>query len=158
MLATKALHKLMVRTQNSNKVVWVRAMLLVFFLNGLSPFGLRILAGWGVADKYTSIYLFYWYLGGFCILGVCAIINRQPLSRLDVAMGLLMSIASIGGQVSMSLALAHGLPGNVVYPVAQSSVFVVAPGGVLIFHERVGLYGKVGIGLGLIAAILLGFS
>jgi drug/metabolite transporter (DMT)-like permease len=148
----------MIRTQHSTKVIWLRAMLLVFFLNGISPFGLRILAGWGVAEKYNSIYLFYWYLGGLCILAVCAIINRQPLSRCEVAIGLLMSLASIGGQVSMSLALARGIPGNVVYPVAQSSVFVVAPGGVLIFHERVGVYGKIGIGLGLIAAILLGFS
>jgi hypothetical protein len=38
--------------------VWIRAMLLAFLLNGLYPFGLRILARMGVSQQYISVYLF----------------------------------------------------------------------------------------------------
>ena len=44
--------------------MWFRLMMMAFFINGLSPFGLRILAGLGLADHYTPIYLVFWYLSG----------------------------------------------------------------------------------------------
>ena len=39
-----------------NVNVWIVAMLAAFLLNGTCPFGLRILAGWGLADQYTAVY------------------------------------------------------------------------------------------------------
>lgn len=137
--------------------MWLRAMVACFFLNGISPFGLRILAGWGLGDQFIPVYLFYWYLGGLVFIGAWSLFSGVKIGRMDILLGVLMSLASVCGQVSMGYALEHGVPGNVVYPIAQgSSIFIVAAGGVLIFKERVGIYGKAGIAVGLLAAVLLG--
>ena len=54
-----------------------------------------------------------------------------------------MSVASVGGQFFMGLALSHGVPGSVVYMLGMgASMCVVVLGGVLFFHERVGVYAK----------------
>ena len=136
--------------------MWLRAMLLASLLNGLSPFGLRILAGMGLAQQYTQVYLFYWYLAGFVFLAAWALVRRERVSSPALAVGSAMGLCSVGGQVSMGLALAYGAPGNVVYPIAMgASICLVAAGGVLIFKEKVGLYGKLGILIGLLAAVLL---
>jgi multidrug transporter EmrE-like cation transporter len=136
--------------------MWLRAMLLASLLNGLSPFGLRILAGMGLAQQYTQVYLFYWYLAGFVFLAAWALVRRERVSSSALAVGSAMALCSVGGQVSMGMALAHGAPGNVVYPIAMgASICLVAAGGVLIFKEKVGLYGKLGILIGLLAAVLL---
>ena len=136
--------------------MWLRAMLLASLLNGLSPFGLRILAGMGLAQEYTQVYLFYWYLAGFVLMAAWALLRRERVPSSALAVGSAMAISSVGGQMSMGLALAHGAPGNVVYPIAMgASICVVAAGGVLIFKEKVGLYGKLGISIGLLAAVLL---
>jgi hypothetical protein len=58
--------------------------------------------------------------------------------------------------MSMGMALAHGAAGNVVFPLAVgANIFIVAAGGILLFHEQVGIYSKAGIAAGLLAAVLL---
>ena len=136
--------------------MWLRAILLAFLLNGLSPFGLRILAGMGLGQQYMQVYLFYWYLAGFAFLLVARVWRREKIPPEALLIGIGMALCSIGGQVSMGLALAHGAPGNVVYPLAMgASICIVAAGGVLIFKERIGPYGKAGTALGLLAAVLM---
>jgi drug/metabolite transporter (DMT)-like permease len=130
-------------------------MLISFFLNGLGPFGLRVLAGLGVGEQYTPIYLVYWYLGGLVFLGTLALVRGQSPSKMEILIGSLVGLSSMVAQFSMGLALAQGAPGNVVYPIAHSSVFVVAIAGVLMFKERVGNYGKAGIAVGILAVVLL---
>jgi multidrug transporter EmrE-like cation transporter len=143
----------------TNVKIWITAMLAAFFLNGVCPFGLRVLAGWGLAERYTPVYLVYWYFAGFAfgLLGLVKV--RHPLSRANFMIGLIMAVASVGGQFSMGLALSHDVPGSVVYMLAMgASMCVVVLGGVLIFHERVGVQAKCGIAIGLLAAVLLGIS
>jgi multidrug transporter EmrE-like cation transporter len=138
--------------------MWFRLMMITFLLNGLSPFGLRILAGAGLGERYTPIYLFYWYLGGLIFVGIWAFLRGKPPSGSEILVGSMMGLASVCGQFSMGLAMTHGVAGNVVFPIAMgSSIFIVATAGVLIFKERVGPYGKAGIVIGLFAAVLLGF-
>jgi len=143
----------------ANVKIWITAMMAAFFLNGICPFGLRVLAGWGLAQQYTPVYLVYWYLAGF-MFGLIGLIKvRQKLSRINVAIGLIMAIASVGGQFFMGLALASGVPGSVVYMLGMgASMCVVVLGGVLFFRERVGAYAKLGIAIGLGAATLLGLA
>ena len=74
-----------------------------------------------------------------------------------MVVGLVMAVASVGGQFFMGLALSYGVPGSVVYMLGMgASLCVVVLGGVLFFHERVGTYAKLGIAIGLLAAVLLG--
>jgi drug/metabolite transporter (DMT)-like permease len=131
-------------------------MLAAFVLNGLSPYGLRILVGWGYGNEYVPVYLVYYYLGGVLFVGTWALLSRKRLTGSDIVMGVLMSLGSVGGQLSMGMALASGTPGNIVFPIAHSSAFIVCIGGVLIFKERMGRYGVAGIIIGLLAALLLG--
>jgi drug/metabolite transporter (DMT)-like permease len=141
----------------SNVKIWIVAMLAAFFLNGICPFGLRILAGRGLAQQYTAVYLVYWYLAGFAFGLLGLIRSRSALSRANLLIGLVMAVASVGGQFFMGLALSHGVPGSVVYMLGMgASMCVVVFGGAVFFRERVGSLAKAGIAIGLAAAVLLG--
>ena len=139
--------------------MWFRLMMMAFFINGLSPFGLRILAGLGLADHYTPIYLVFWYLaGGLFILFLFVRSPRKP-TRTDVLVGAGLGVFSTCGQTAMGLALANGIPGNVVFPVALAGgLFVVVLTAVLIFKERIGPAGIAGISLGIISIALLSLN
>jgi drug/metabolite transporter (DMT)-like permease len=141
----------------SNVKIWIAAMLGAFVLNGICPFGLRVLAGWDLAQQYTPVYLFYWYLAGLAFGLIWLLRGGTHLSGAGLLIGLAMAVASVGGQLFMGLAMAYGAPGTVVYMLAMgASMCVVVFGGVLFFGERVGGYAKIGIGIGLLAAVLLG--
>lgn len=130
-------------------------MLLAFLLNGLAPFGLRILRGMGREGE-TTVYLFYWYLAGLTLSGGWLLWSRQKVSRQAAFIGGAMGLASIGGHASMGAALATGVPGNVVFPVAVgANLFIVAAGGYLWFRERLGIYGKAGVAVGLLTAVMM---
>lgn len=138
------------------RLKWLRMMLLAFLFNGLSPFGLRIVAGMGLASELTPVYLFYWYLGGTIFLLAWAGVLRERIPRKAVLIGSLMAVFSVLGQFLMGRALAEGAPGNVVFPLSVGgAIFIVAAGGVYFFKEVVGRYGKTGILVGFLAAVLL---
>jgi drug/metabolite transporter (DMT)-like permease len=141
----------------ANVKIWITAMLCAFLLNGICPFGLRVLAGRGLAQQYTPVYLVYWYLAGFGFGLLGLIKGRQKLSLANLTIGLIMAVASVGGQFFMGLALSHGVAGSVVFMLGMgASMCVVVLGGLIFFHERVGTYAKLGIVIGLAAAVLLG--
>ncbi len=141
----------------ANVKIWITAMLCAFLLNGICPFGLRVLAGRGLAQQYTPVYLVYWYLAGFGFGLLGLIKGRQKLSLANLTIGLIMAVASVGGQFFMGLALSHGVVGSVVFMLGMgASMCVVVLGGLIFFHERVGTYAKLGIVIGLAAAVLLG--
>ncbi|MEP7242959.1 MAG: EamA family transporter [Gammaproteobacteria bacterium] len=140
-----------------NLKIWIGAMLCAFVLNGICPFGLRVLEGRGLGAQYTAVYLVYWYLAGF-LLGCLALLRtRRRLSRANLIIGLFMAAASVGGQFFMGMALARGIPGSVVYMLGMgASLCVVAIGGIVFFREKVGTYAKLGLAIGLAATVLLG--
>ncbi|MFB3902449.1 MAG: hypothetical protein ACE15E_03285 [Acidobacteriota bacterium] len=136
--------------------MWLRAILLAFLLNGLSPFGLRILAANGLGTEYTTVYLFYWYLAGLVFALFWIVARRQKVTLAAVLVGFGMAASSVAGQYSMGMALNRGIPGNIVFTLAMGcSICVVAAAGLFFFGEKVGPYGKAGIALGLVAAVLL---
>jgi drug/metabolite transporter (DMT)-like permease len=144
----------------SNVKVWMAAMLSAFVLNGVCPFGLRILAGWGLARQYTAVYLFYWYLAGSAFGLIWLVRGSKQMSRAAGWLtGLAMALTSVCGQLFMGLAMAYGVSGSVVYMLGMgASMCVVVFGGLVFFHERVGNVGKLGIVVGLLAAVLLGVT
>lgn len=140
----------------SRRLMWLRMMLLAFICNGLSPFGLRIVAGMGLANELTPVYLFYWYMGGTIFAIGWAGLLRERIPLKAALIGSAMAVCSVLGQFFMGKALAEGAPGNVVFPLSVGgNIFIVAAGGVLFFREIVGRYGKTGILVGLLAAVLL---
>ena len=131
-------------------------MMIAFLFNGLCTFGIRILAGLGLAAKYTSSYLVFWYLAGALFLLVLYLRSGERPKRVDVMVGLGLGLFSAAGQTALGLALAQGLPGNVVFPVVLAGgLFIVVAAGVVIFKERIGTAGIAGIVLGVLSIVLL---
>ena len=130
--------------------MWFRLMMMAFVLNGLCPFGLRILAGLGLADHYTPLYLVFWYLAGALFMLRSFLRTPHRPARSDMLVGAGLGIFSTCGQTSMGLALASGIPGSVVFPVALAGgLFVVVLTAVVIFKERIGPAGIAGFRWGL---------
>ena len=133
-------------------------MMLAFAFNGVCTFGLRILAGRGIGEKYISIYLVLWYLAGSVLLAAIYFRKRLGTRRSDLAVGSALGVASVAGQTSLGLALSGGIPGAIVYPVTLGGgLFIVVGAGVLLFKERVGPFGIAGILFGIVSIVLLSF-
>ena len=139
--------------------MWFRLMMLAFLFNGLCTFGLRILAGRGLAARYTALYLVFWYLaGGLFMLALFLRSPRRP-GRSDLLVGAGLGFFSTCGQNSMGLALANGLPGSVVFPVTLAGgLFLVVLAAIFIFRESIGPAGIAGIALGIISIALLSLN
>jgi multidrug transporter EmrE-like cation transporter len=137
-------------------------MLFAFFFNGACTFGIRILASQNLAERYTPIYLVFWYCAGALLLGLISMGNRlssqksRGVMKTNVFIGVLLGAASALGQTSLGLALGAGLPGAIAYPIALAGgLFIVAGVGVFFFRERIGPCGIAGIVLGLVSMLLL---
>jgi multidrug transporter EmrE-like cation transporter len=139
--------------------MWFRWMMVAFILNGACTFGLRILQGMGLAAGYTSQYLAFWYLSGMLFLLIVYLRGLRRPTRADVAVGVGLGVFSTCGQTAIGLALAKGMPGDVVYPVILAGgLFLVVACGLLFFREKVGKVGLVGILLGIISIALLSLN
>jgi multidrug transporter EmrE-like cation transporter len=136
--------------------MWFRLMMVAFLFNGLCTFGIRILAAMGLAAKYTTSYLAFWYLAGTLFLAIQYGRTGERPKRSDLAVGSALGLCSAGGQTALGLALARGLPGSIVFPVVLAGgLFIVVASGVLIFGEKIGNAGRLGILLGIISIVLL---
>jgi multidrug transporter EmrE-like cation transporter len=134
-------------------------MLVILLTNGMSAFGLKVLAGWALPETVKFPYLTIWYAAGLASIAVPALIKGLRIGRKEILWGGAAATLSIGGQVAMAVALDSGVPGHVVFPVAiGGSIFVVALAGRLIFGERINRISALGVTLGLLAVILLGLS
>ena len=135
--------------------VWLRLMLIAFVTNGVGPFGLKILSERGLAG-FQPQYLVFWYLGG-AIFGALAFLRgSRRVEPREIALGAVMGLCSLCGQTFTGLALSHGLPGHVAFPLTTGgSLFLVALAGILLFKEKVGGYGIAGIVMGIASLIML---
>ena len=106
---------------------WLQLMLVAFVANGIGPFGLKILSEQGLATTYQAQYLLYWYLGAFVFArGGSSRSRLRPYGR-EIWLGALMGGCSLLGQSFTGLALSHGMPGHVVFPITTGgSLFLVA--------------------------------
>ena len=136
--------------------VWLRLMLIAFVANGIGPFGLKVLSEEGLASQYQAQYLLYWYLGAF-VFAIAALARSRlrPYSR-EIWLGAMMGGCSLLGQAGTGLALSHGVPGHVAFPITTGgSLFLVAAAGILWFKEEIGAYGIAGLVLGIAALVAL---
>jgi hypothetical protein len=128
---------------------------LAFLTNGLGAFGLRILAGAGLGRITEIQYLMLWYAFGFATALFAYVGSGRPTRR-EAVIGSAMAVCSLCGQIGMALSLSGGVPGFIVFPVATGGgLFLVVAAGHLIYHESIGMYGKLGVLTGVIALVIL---
>ena len=136
--------------------MWLRLMLVAFAANGLGPFGLKILAERLLPERLHYHYLTVWYAAEFVLAVAVFLRLRKRPSPGECGFAAVMGLASFGGQLGTSLALEHEVPGHIAFPITTGgSLFVVAAGGRVLFHEHIGAYGIAGIISGIAALVLL---
>src|ERR1700739_4344566 len=111
----------------------MRLMSIAFVANGLGPFGLKILAEKGLAERFHFQYLVWWHAGGL-VLGLAALLlSRSRFQVKDAAMAFAIGAGSFGGKLFSVLALEQHVPGYIVFPITTGgNLFLVAAAGVLL--------------------------
>ena len=139
--------------------MWFALMLLILLTNGMSAYGLKVIAEWGLPEATRFPYLAVWYAAGLAITLAALPARRIRVQRREWWWGLMLAASSIGGQIAMAVALARNVPGHVVFPIAVGgSILLVAVAGRLFFGERLNLMSACGVATGFAAIILLSIS
>ncbi len=95
------------------------------------------------------------FISAFVVTSVFYFLRRRQLSRSELSYGALLGIANLGNYLFLVLALAL-LPGVVVYPVvAGAEVGLLTLAGTIVWRERIGVRSWLGIGLAVIALVLV---
>lgn len=135
--------------------LYVRYMAVAFVTNGLGAFGVRILAGKGLGDTTEMQYLTLWYFFGFATALLAYATSGRPNAR-EALIGSAMAVCSLSGQIGMALSLSNGVSGFIVFPVATGGgLLLVVAAGRLIYRESLGLFGKLGVLMGVFALVVL---
>jgi drug/metabolite transporter (DMT)-like permease len=136
--------------------MWYRMMLIACVTNGFGAFGARVLQALGLAGTHAFLYLAFWYSAGFALALVAFLAGQRELLGREIAIGGLMGLCSSLGWVCLTTAIAKGVPGYLVFPIAiGGSLSIVAAVGVLVFKERISPYGYLGILAGIAGIVLL---
>ena len=143
----------------SHLPVWIALMVVILATNGMSAFGLKMIAAWKLPESLQPSYLALWYAAGMLSVAAPGLWKGvRPRAR-EIGWGALLASLSMGGQVAMALALARGAPGHVVFPVAVGgSLLIVTIVGRFAFGERMSRATAGGVLLGLAAVVLLSVS
>lgn len=138
---------------------WWQLTSISFVANSIAPFGLKILAERRLTDRYEFQYLGYLYLGG--LIFAVSTFRMWPL-RLrvkEIIIGLGMAACSVAGFSLTGLALSNGVPGYITFPVTNGgALFLVAGAGIVMFGERLGKRGLLGLVLGIVAVAILSMA
>jgi len=136
--------------------VWFRMMIIAFFTNGLCAFGARVLQDMGLAETHASLYLCFWYSAGLLVSLIAFLPKFSRLSPSEFVVGGLMGLFSSVGWIFLTLAISRGMPGYYAFPIAiGGNLSIVAAVGVIMFKERLSLYGYLGILSGISGIFLL---
>lgn len=139
--------------------MWTVLMVIILLTNGMSAFGLKVLAGWTLPASVQFPYLTVWYAAGLASIAVPMLLRGVRPTRKEVIWGAVMAALSMAGQLAMAAALAAGVPGHIVFPLAiGGSVFFVALAGWLWFGERLNRATALGVICGFSAVVLLSMS
>jgi len=139
--------------------MWLLLMLIILLTNGMSAFGLKVLAVWGLPPNIKFPYLTIWYAAGLLCIAIPMLFRKQRGGLKEAGWGAVIALLSIGGQLAMATALDSGVPGNVVFPVTiGGSILVVAIAGQLFFSEKMSAFSWTGVAIGLLSVVLLSVS
>ena len=138
---------------------WFLLMVVILLTNGMSSYGLKVIAAWGLPEASKFPYLTVWYAAGLLILGVPILFRGVHIALREVGWSSILAGLSLGGQLAMAVALKLNVPGHIVFPIAiGGSVFIVLICGRLLFGERMNRLTAGGVFCGLAAVVLLGLS
>jgi drug/metabolite transporter (DMT)-like permease len=139
--------------------VWIVLMAVILLTNGMSAFGLKMIAAWRLPENVQPSYLALWYAAGMLSVAAPGLLKGVRPRAQEFGWGALLAALSMGGQIAMALALARGAPGHVVFPIAiGGSVLIVTLAGRFAFGERMSRATACGVLLGLAAVVLLSVS
>ena len=136
--------------------MWYRMMIVAFFSNGLCVFGMRVLQDMKLGE-YGFLYLAFWYTSGLAVALIPFLMSKksQMLGR-EMVIGGLMGLCSSLGLIFLTFALASGLQGYLVFPVAiGGSLSIVTTVGVVVFKERLSVFGYLGVLAGVVGIVLV---
>lgn len=138
-----------------NAAKWLPLMLLSFLGNGLAASSQKVLVESGVADYTWQFYItLYW--SGFLLMVLLSVLREARPNSRELITGFVMAICSVAGNVSITLALGHKVPGAIAYPVGNGgSLTLVVLAGVLFFREKMNRIGMAGIFCGICAILIL---
>jgi drug/metabolite transporter (DMT)-like permease len=138
---------------------WFLLMLVILSTNGMSSYGLKVIAAWGLPETSRFPYLTVWYAAGLVSVGVPVLLKGVRFRLREAGWSSLLAALSLGGQLAMASALKLEIPGHIVFPVAiGGSVFFVILGSRLFFGERMNKLTTGGVSFGLAAIVLLSLS
>jgi len=141
------------------QTMWYLLMGIILLTNGMSSYGLKVIAGWGLPETDKFPYLTVWYAAGLATIGVPILFRHVRIAAREMGWSAVMAALSLGGQIAMAVALKRNVPGHVVFPIAiGGSVFIVILGGRFLFGERLNRLTTGGVSCGLAAIILLSLS
>ena len=129
-------------------------MFICFILNGLSHVGIKVTSEIGLG-RFVPLVLFSMYLVAAIPAFIHMAAERVPLQQRSLWVGVL---AGLGSTIGMSsLMRASGMiPGYIIFPITSGgSLLLVVAIGSIIFKEKIGLYGILGIIVGAVAIALL---
>jgi drug/metabolite transporter (DMT)-like permease len=141
---------------SKDKLLWLQLMFVAFLTNGLGSFGLKILAEKHLSGQYQFQYLLFWYLTSSLIAAFVFLTKHSKPMKSEILMGAGMGLSSVLGQLGMVMAMSSHVPGYLVFPLAiGGNLFIVVAGGLILFKERLRTYGFAGLGLGVVALVIL---
>ncbi|MGH2509167.1 MAG: hypothetical protein ACRDHZ_17445 [Ktedonobacteraceae bacterium] len=140
-------------------LTWALLMIVILLTNGMSAFGLKMLAAWGVGPTVKFPYLTLWYAAGFACIGFPMLAKGIRAGVREMIWGAVLAALSIGGQIAMADALSSGTPADIVFPVAiGGSIIVVAVAGRVFFGEKLHPLSWTGVGAGIVAVVLISIT
>ncbi len=134
--------------------MWKKFAVLSFFANGFCLLAGKILTESGLGNFILIYLLIFYAIGFFWSLSLC-LKNRVIPVKKDILIGAGAGISSFSGSLFLLLSL-EKIPGSIVFPIAiGGNLATVSLLAALIFKEKLGIKGILGITAGIAGLILL---
>ena len=144
-------HKARQRTRPRTVMLWLSGL---FLADGLVMLAAQVFSR-ELPQNEALPFQAVLFVSAFVVTTVVYYARRARIDRATLSFGALLGTANLGNYLFLVMALTV-LPGVVVYPaVAAGEVSLMALAGVFIWREQVGIKGWFGIGLAVLALILL---
>jgi len=134
--------------------MWRKFVFWAFLFNGFTLVVAKLLGETGLGGS-NLFYLLIFYSTAFLWSLILCVKNRIIPDRKDIFIGLAAGVSSFLGSLFMMIAL-NKAPGTIVFPIAVGgNLITVALLAVLVFKEKLGIKGILGIIFGVIGLIML---
>ena len=135
-------------------MTYAQLLSVCFVLNGFAMVVAQVVSKTGV-DRATPVFLASMFGTAMVLTLLHPTGERTPVKRKSLGVGLMAGLGSVAGQ-ALTIRAATMAPGYVVFPVVSGGLIVlVALVSWLVFKEKIGVFGVLGIAVGVVAIALL---